>query len=92
MATRTTAKIVGALAGATVLAASFGAAADARIPEGDWNDARRVSEAAAAVPDAFERAVLRLKATPLATKPKPRGLDASTADAFERAALRRMRS
>ena len=90
MATRTTAKIVGALAGATVLAASFGAAADARIPEDDWNDARRVSEAAAAVPDAFERAVLRLKATPLATK--PRGLDASTADAFERAALRRMRS
>ena len=90
MATRTTAKLVGALAGATVLATSFGAAADARIPEGDFTDAPPVYEAVAAMPDAFERAALRLKTTQFAAKPK--GIDASTADAFERAVLRHMRS
>jgi hypothetical protein len=90
MATRTTTKLAGALAGATVLAAALGAAADARIPEDDRNDAQPVYEAVAAVPDAFERAAVRLKAKPLATR--PHGLDPSTADAFERAVLRRMRS
>jgi hypothetical protein len=90
MATRTTTKLAGALAGATVLAAALGAAADARIPEAARSDAQPVYEAVAAVPDAFERAAVRLRAKALATKPQ--GLDASTADAFERAVLRRMRS
>jgi hypothetical protein len=90
MATRTTAKIVGAVAGATLLAASLGSAADARIPEEGWNDARPSYEAVVAVPDAFERAVGRQAHKRLAAKISR--LDASTADAFERAALRHMRS
>lgn len=90
MAIRTTAKIAGALGGATVLAASFGAAAEARIPELVRDDAQPSYAVVAAVPDAFERATLRLKAKPLSAK--PHGLDASTADAFERAVLRRLGS
>ena len=90
MATRTTAKIAGALAGATVVAASFGSAADARIPEEDWNDARPSYEAVVAVPDALERAVARQAHKRLAARTPV--LDASTADAFERAVLRHMRS
>jgi hypothetical protein len=90
MATRTAAKIVGVLAGAAVLAASFASAGDARIPEGDWNDAPAVRETVVAVPDAFERAVARQARTRLATKTTL--LDAATADWFERAAMRRMRS
>jgi hypothetical protein len=90
MATGGTAKIVGALAGATVLAASFGSAADARIPEEGWIGARPVYEAVVAVPDAFERAVARQAHKPLAARTT--GIDASVADCFERAVLRRMRS
>jgi hypothetical protein len=90
MATGRTTKLVGALAGATVLAASFGAGAEARIPDVEPGVAQPSFEAVSAVPDVFERAAARRSAKPLAKK--AHSLDAATADAFERAVLRRMRS
>ena len=90
MTTRTTKKLVRALAGVTVLAASFGAGAEARIPDVEAGATQPSFEAVAAVPDVFERAAARQSAKPLAKK--GHGLDAATADAFERAVLRRMRS
>ena len=88
--TRKTKTLVGALAGATLLAASFGAGAEARIPDVEQGVAQPSFEAVAVVPDAFERAAARQSAKPLARK--AHGLDAATADAFERAVLRRLRS
>ena len=87
MTTRTTSKLAGALVGAAVVAASFGSAADARIPEMDWDATPTIRAEAAAVPDAFERAVARQ-----ARKRVAAATTSSVPDWFERAALRSMRA
>jgi hypothetical protein len=87
MTTRTTSKLVGVVVGAVAVAASLGSAAEARIPEDDWGDPRTVREQAVAVPDAFERAVVRQ-----ARKRVAAATTSSSPDWFERAALRSMRA
>jgi hypothetical protein len=75
-------RIAASLAVSVAIAASVAPAGGARIPEADWGESAPAYEAAAAIPDVFERAVQRRLQTPRA--------GVTVLDAFERAAQRRM--
>jgi hypothetical protein len=81
MAIRST-RIAASLAVSVAIGASVAPTAGARIPESDWGEPAPAYEAAAAAPDAFERAVQRRLRPPRAA--------VTVLDAFERAAQRRM--
>ena len=81
MAIRST-RIVASLAVSVAIGASVVPTGGARIPEADWGESAPAYEAAAPIPDVFERAVQRRVQAPRAA--------VTVLDAFERAAQRRI--